>query len=112
MNDEIVNSYINLINEQLIQRRKGYRILHSQFYSMLSKGEKKVKSSLDKQRITRKEIILASVHTSNHWIFIKIHDGMIQIFDSLKRENAQAYDSISTIRMYRIFANWYYGRDH
>ena len=34
------------MNEKLITRNSDYRILHSQFFSVFSKGDKKIRSAL------------------------------------------------------------------
>jgi Ulp1 family protease len=109
LNDEIINKYISMINDQLNKSNSVYRVLHSQFFSVLSKGEKKILAGLEKQHINTHNIIIAVIHTGNHWLFIKICTGTITVYDSLASSQPEYYLNNSMVRRYRDMANWYYG---
>lgn len=47
--------------------------------------------ALEKQKVNKNTILIASIHNRNHWLFIRIHKGVISIFDSLAQPYAEIY---------------------
>lgn len=50
-----------------------------------------MKKILERQKITINSVLFLAVHKYNHWIFLKMENGLISVYDSLVLRDVQGY---------------------
>jgi hypothetical protein len=69
----------------------------------------KIEKILKKQKVTKVATLILAIHKIDHWLFLKIENGMISIYDSLIQNAVQKYIHFPLIGKIIKFCEMYYG---
>lgn len=90
LNDEVISEYIGHMNGKLMAKAGNtYSIFNSlKVKSLFEKTDyEKVKKILERQKVTTNSTLILAVHKYNHWIFLKMENSSIEIYDSMLLSN-------------------------
>lgn len=112
LNDDLINRYIELIENQPANRLQNTEILNTYFATTtIGKSQKILNRYLLKKNISRTSSLLIPInHNNTHWYFSKLDENTLVIFDSM-RKSVEHYQENNIIKSILKFAAELYGKE-
>ncbi len=110
LNDEVINGYIELMNNKLLGR--NVRIMDSFFATnTLNKSPEMIERALARKNIKKWMTLVIPINTGAHWFMCAVKNHKVTLYDSL-RTSLQKYNTVDIFQKLLYFLRWFYGDNH